>query len=447
MGWLPVKSLAPRWGYLPKALYQNCWGRKSNVDFWWITSIESLLFGSLFWGCLKTQFGSGEEQVAKLAEDNCILPLASLFFSRFGVAKCQEIEGLAERGGLICLLSEGLQPLKWLESTTDHPVEPIRKELSIARQKLRASQRRKSRGLEICRLGEWRQQCEKLVAGYDVYWDICTRVNSISFCQGVPLLNGKRLCLLVIFDIPFGYLTFSKGLLEQKMFKTLLVSWLCSCGLLSDFLWEWVDLSLQLLSMWTCHGCRTGWRHVGVQVHVASWNWGRESTEHHQATIQVLLWRWGSAGTKISLGIVTFCLGSICLFVSRWRNPNLFYICLPPNWLRLDQPQSRKQTQTSKFISKKDLYSQNIQSIFVAPRHYLTTDTPWISMDIVRRCSFASKIWAMKMDPEHVGMPLAKSIGSTWKVKDQQHHCSFLNVEFRLVFSLIVILKCCISWF
>lgn len=52
------------------------------------------------------------------------------------------------------------------------------------------------------------------------------------------------------------------------------------------------------------------------------------------------------------------------------------------------------------------------QSIFVAPRHYLTTDTPWISMD-ARRCSFASKIWAMKMDPEHVGMPLAKSIGST----------------------------------
>lgn len=193
MGWLRLKSLAPRWGYLPKALYQTCWGRKSNVDFWWITSIESLLFGSLFWGCLKTQLGSGEEQVAKLAEDNCILPLASLFFSRFGVAKCQEIEGLAERGGLICPLSEGLQPLKWLESTTDHPVEPIRKELSIARQKLRASQRRKSRGLEICRLGEWRQQCEKLVAGYDVYWDICTRVNSIRIPfagRGPEFLSG-----------------------------------------------------------------------------------------------------------------------------------------------------------------------------------------------------------------------------------------------------------------
>ena len=50
--------------------------------------------------------------MAKLAEDNCILPLASLFFSRFGVAKCRKIEGLAERGGLICPLSEGLQPLK-----------------------------------------------------------------------------------------------------------------------------------------------------------------------------------------------------------------------------------------------------------------------------------------------------------------------------------------------
>lgn len=81
------------------------------------------------------------------------------------------------------------------------------------------------------------------------------------------------------------------------MFKTSLVSWLCSWGLLRDFLWEWVDLSLQLLSMWTCHGCRTGWRHVGVQVRVASWNWGRESTEHHQATIQVLLWRWGSGAS------------------------------------------------------------------------------------------------------------------------------------------------------
>ena len=39
-------------------------------------------FFDLFCRCLKTQFGLGEEQVAKLAEDDCMTPLASFFFKQ-----------------------------------------------------------------------------------------------------------------------------------------------------------------------------------------------------------------------------------------------------------------------------------------------------------------------------------------------------------------------------
>ena len=78
--------------------------------------------------------------------------------------------------------------------------------------------------------------CTEIFAQGSIQSEFLLLEGAPSFCQGVPLLKGKRLCLLVIFDIPFGYLTFSKGLLEQKMFKTSLVSWLCSWGLLRDFL-------------------------------------------------------------------------------------------------------------------------------------------------------------------------------------------------------------------
>lgn len=195
--------------------------------------------------------------------------------------------------------------------------------------------------------------------------------------------------------------------------------------------------------MWTCHGCRTGWRHVGVQVHVASWNWGRESTEHHQATIQVLLWRWGSTASHKDFSWYCHFLLREYLFVCFSMEKSKFVLHLFTSKLTKTRSAAKQKAgkQTSKFISKKD-YSQNIQSIFVAPRH-----CHGYTMDI-NGCQ-ALQLRLKDLGHEDGSRARWDAIGQIdWNVKSQRPttslqlfacwisagvscHCHFWNVAFR----------------